>query len=58
MTITFDYEWYWRKKLPERRGQRCRIISRGRMNTILVEFENGYQVITSRHAVRKIKPTA
>jgi len=28
----------------------------GRMNSILVEFEDGMKVITSRYAVRKINP--
>ena len=50
-----EYYWYWKKKLPERKGQRCRVLARGKMNSILVEFEDGYQVITSRHAVRRVK---
>jgi hypothetical protein len=45
--------WYWRSKLPDRKGERCRVLTHGRMNSILVEFErDGYRVITSRHAVR------
>ena len=47
------YIWYWRCRLPERKGQRCKILARGSMNSILVEFEDGYRVITSFHAVRK-----
>lgn len=27
--------------------------ARGRMNSVLVEFADGFRVITSRHAVRK-----
>lgn len=46
--------WFWKKKLPERKGKPCRILTRGRMNSILVEFEDGYKVVTSRWAVRKI----
>ncbi|MDQ3605305.1 MAG: hypothetical protein M3418_03840 [Gemmatimonadota bacterium] len=49
----FDHVWYWRSRLPERKGERCRVLARGRMNTILVEFPDGYRVTTSRHAVRK-----
>jgi hypothetical protein len=45
--------WFWRSRLPERKGQPCRILARGRMNSILVEFEDGYKVITSRYAVRR-----
>jgi len=52
----FDYVWFWRKRLPERKGQACRVLVRGRrMNSILVEFEDGYKVVTSRYAVRKQK---
>jgi hypothetical protein len=48
------YPLYWRLrvKLPDRHGQPCRIIARGRMNSVCVEFMDGYQVTTSRWAVR------
>lgn len=45
--------WYWRARLPERKGQPCRVLARGTMNSILVEFADGFQVVTSRWAVRK-----
>lgn len=46
--------WYWRARLPDRKGQRCRVVLRARrMNSVLVEFEDGYQVVTSRYAVRR-----
>ncbi len=48
----YSHVWYWRAKLPERKGQPCRVIARGSMNSILVEFADGYRVVTSRHAVR------
>lgn len=51
----FDRLWYWRCRLPERKGQRCRVVSRGKMNSALVEFEDGLRVITSRYAVRKAR---
>jgi hypothetical protein len=51
----FTHVWFWRSRLPERKGQLCRVIVRGKMNSILVEFEDGYKVVTSRYAVRKIK---
>ena len=47
--------WHWRAALPERKGQPCRVLVRGRMNSILVEFADGFKVVTSRHAVRRIK---
>jgi len=48
--------WYWRKWLTERKGQECRVLATGAMNSALVEFADGYRVITSRYAVRRIKP--
>jgi hypothetical protein len=50
----YPYRWHWRTKLPDRHGQRCRIIARGRLNSVMVEFEDGYRVVTSRFAVRKV----
>jgi hypothetical protein len=56
--IRFDRVWYW-KPSPmrpiDRKGQRCRIVARGERNSILVEFEDGFRVCTSRHAVRLLK---
>lgn len=51
--IEYDRVWFWRKRLGDRRGSSCRILAVGRMNSCLVEFEDGYQVVTSRWAVRK-----
>jgi len=49
----FDVVWFWKKKLPERRGQRCRVLARSTtMNSIAVEFEDGFRVITGKWAVR------
>ena len=50
----YDRVWFWKKWLGDRKGQRCRIVARGTMNSCLIEFEDdGYRVITSRYAVRK-----
>ena len=56
--MEFDHVWYWTKRarpaLGDRKGQRCRVLARGRLNSICVEFESdGHKVITSRYAVRK-----
>lgn len=57
--IVFIYVWHWSEKarpaLGDRKGQRCRVLARGRMNSIAVEFEDGFRVITSRYAVRRAK---
>ena len=52
------HRWHWRKWLPERHGQLCRVLATGRMNSALVEFEDGAKVITSRYAVRKLPANA
>lgn len=51
----FDRVWRVRKWLPDRFGQRCRILARGAKNTCLVEFEDGHQVVTVRWFVRKVE---
>jgi len=57
MSPEFDHIWWWRTRLPERKGQRCRILVRAkRMNSVLVEFEDGFRVVTSRYAVRRTRP--
>ncbi len=46
--------WRWAVRLPERKGQRCRILRRWpKKNSVLVEFQDGYRVVTSGWAVRK-----
>lgn len=50
------HRWYWRKLLGERRDQLCRVIAVGKMNSALVEFQDGHRVVTSRYAVRRNKP--
>lgn len=37
----------------DRTGQHCRVLVRGTMNTAWIEFEDGYQVVTSRGGLRK-----
>ena len=45
--------WRWRCRLPERHGQPCCVLARGALNSILVEFADGWRVVTSRYAVRR-----
>lgn len=49
------YPYYWRvlTRFPERFGQRCRVLVRGKMNSCLVQFVDGFTVVTSRNYVRK-----
>lgn len=47
--------WRVRTRLPERFGHQCRVLARGSMNTILIEFEDGHVVATSRSYVRRLR---
>lgn len=49
--LTHIYRW----DRQGRKGQPCRITARGRMNSIRVEFADGYAMITSGNAIRKIR---
>lgn len=50
----YPYIYFWNRM--ERKGQFCRVITRGKMNSCEVEFEDGFRAITSRNALRKRKP--
>lgn len=52
----FPLVWYWRPSFMrpvDRKGEPCRVLARGRRNSVLVEFPDGFRVITSRYAVRR-----
>lgn len=42
--------------MPQRFGEACRVLARGRMNSALVEFGDGQKVVTSRNYLRRIVP--
>lgn len=50
----FTYYWRVRSRLSERFGQPCAVLIRGKMNNCLVQFEDGFKVITSRNYVRRL----
>lgn len=53
--MTMTHTWRLRCRLGDRHGQDCTVLAVGRMNSALVEFADGYRVITSRYAVRRKK---
>jgi hypothetical protein len=59
MSETAVYNRYWRvkTKLPERFGQRCRILRSdlARKKLCIVQFEDGQKIVTSRFFIRKVK---
>ena len=55
----FPLVWFWKPKpypgrTVDRKGQRCRVFARAAMGSVGVEFEDGFRVVTSRHAVREV----
>jgi len=44
--------WIGRKRLPQRRGQRCRIVTASR-GKFLIEFDDGWQAVTMRGTFRR-----
>lgn len=53
--MTHYYAWRNNEKRITLYKRPCRIVSRGKMNSICVEFDNGQREIVSRYAVRKLK---
>lgn len=53
--MRFPYYWRVKTRLPERFGQPCRISVFGKKNSRLVEFEDGFKVVTSGNYIRKRK---
>lgn len=49
----FPYVYAWNRM--GRKGQRCNVTARGKMNSCRVEFEDGIKAITSRNAIRRGK---
>lgn len=48
------YRWRNNPRRAELYGRRCRILVSGKLGTVLVQFENGERVTTSRRALRRI----
>ena len=50
-----EYIWRVKTRLPERYLTPCKVLARGKRNTCLVEFEDGYLVTTSRNYLMKLE---
>lgn len=48
------YIYRWRKYGTHFTGRRCKVLARGKMNSAMVEFENGERAVCSRNALRKV----
>ena len=51
--IALPYIYRWDRQ--GRKGQPCRVACRGTMNSILVVFADGYSMVTSGNAIRRLK---
>lgn len=47
------YVYRWNRM--GRKGQLCRVLKRGKRNSCLVEFIDGYQAVTSRNAIMRYR---
>jgi hypothetical protein len=54
--MTFPYVYRWDRQ--GRKGKFCKLICRGTRNSCLLEFEDGYRMVTSRNAIMKRKADA
>ena len=56
--MTHRYAWsprgYGDWRGFHRKSQPCRILTRGAMNSALIEFADGFQAVVSRNALRRL----
>lgn len=52
--MTHYFAWRNNPRRAKLYRRPCRILAHGKMNSILIEFEPGERVVTSRNAVRKL----
>jgi hypothetical protein len=51
----YEFRWGFVLGMPTGlKGKRCRMLTRGKMNSCLLEFEDGSKVISSRNALKRI----
>jgi hypothetical protein len=55
-TSRYDHVYVWgnNSKRAAYRGRACRIVARGRMRSVLIEFEDGERTVTSARALRRL----
>jgi len=51
----YIYGWGNNPKRENMKGRRCRVLCRGKMNSCMIEFEDGQRECVSRNALRKAK---
>lgn len=58
LNTNLPYIYRWSRE--GRKGQPCRVLARGSLNSCLIEFPDGFRMVTSRNAIKKnkVKPDA
>ena len=51
--MTHRYVWGNNPTRALFKGRRCKVLVAGKMNTVILEFEDGVRLVTSRRALRK-----
>lgn len=53
--LTHEYVWGNNEKRALLKGRPCRIVARGTMRSVLIEFANGQREVVSYRSLREIK---
>uniref|UniRef100_A0A6M3XQF9 Uncharacterized protein n=1 Tax=viral metagenome TaxID=1070528 RepID=A0A6M3XQF9_9ZZZZ len=55
LDVQYGYVFSWgnNDKRKTMKGRKCRVIARGKKNSIMIEFEDGQREIVSRNSIRK-----
>lgn len=53
----YVYGWGNNERRRQLQGRRCRIVARGSMRTVLVQFDDGDKVTTSIRALKRVGAT-
>ena len=56
--MEYYYAWKNNEKRETLYKRVCRVVARGRMNSCLIEFENGQRECVSRNAVKRLTKRA
>jgi outer membrane lipoprotein-sorting protein len=52
--VAVEYPYLSRWDRHGRKGQLCAVLARGTMNSCLLKFEDGYTMVTSRNALKRV----
>ena len=55
MEYVYYFAWGNNSKRRSLKQRKCRVLCRGKMNSCMVEFENGQREIISRNAIKRTR---